>query len=148
MFVCINAYSVLICANNSSTRPLPNPPFVFPIPSDVTSETQAHGSVPSNPAVTGSRRAAPRSRPQQLSKSINREFQKAPEMKEATHYRPSNPVDPVQVRSIVLPTRHVHQQGRHLFRVPSYLLEAVNSLQAKKNSLHEKHFKRSRRWPR
>ena len=53
--------------NNSSTTPLPNPPFVFPIPSDVTSEGHAHGRSSSNLVVTGSRRPASRSRPQQLS---------------------------------------------------------------------------------
>ena len=67
MFVCIKAYSALTSANNSPTGPLPNPPFVFPITSDVTSETQTHGRSSSNLVVTGSRRSASRSRPQQLS---------------------------------------------------------------------------------
>ena len=64
--------------NNRSTSPLPNLPFVFPVPSDVTSETRAHGRSSSNLAVTGSRRPASHSRPQQLSMKINREVQKAP----------------------------------------------------------------------
>ena len=64
--------------NHSSTGPLPNPPFVFPVPSDVTSEAHAHGRSTSNLVITGSRRPASRSRPQQLSLNALPAFEFSP----------------------------------------------------------------------
>ena len=76
--------------NHSSTTPLPNPPFVFPVPSDITSEAHAHGRSSSNLVVTGSRRPTSRSRPQQLSLNALPAFEFSPSSPSPID-RPSSP---------------------------------------------------------
>ena len=51
----------------STSGPMPNPPFVFPLRHDATYEAGSHGRSSSNLATIGSRRPAGRSRPHQLS---------------------------------------------------------------------------------
>ena len=82
--------------NNGDTSPLPNPPFVFPVPSDVTSEAHAHGRSSSNLVVTGSRRPAFRSRPQQLSLNALPAFEFSPSSPSLTDRPPSPPRSPAR----------------------------------------------------
>ena len=80
--------------NNSATSPLPNPPFVFPVPSDVMNEAHAHGRSTSNLVVTGSRRPASRSRPQQLSLNALPAFEFSPSTPSLVDRPPSPPRSP------------------------------------------------------
>ena len=82
--------------NNSDASPLPNPPFVFPVPSDVTSEAHAHGRSSSNLVVTGSRRPASRSRPQQLSLNALPAFEFSPSSPSLIDRPPSPPRSPAR----------------------------------------------------
>ena len=134
--------------NNSSTGPLPDPPFVFPVSSEITIEAQAHRRSSSNLVVTGSRRPASRSRPQQLSMKINREVQKAARHERgnalpAFEFSPSNPspIDrpPSPPRS---PTRKTP---------PPCPLVPPRSRQlnsGEENSLRQEYFEQSSRWSR
>ena len=80
--------------NNSATSPLPNPPFVFPVPSDVMNDAHAHGRSSSNLVVTGSRRPASRSRPQQLSLNALPAFEFSPSTPSLVDRPPSPPRSP------------------------------------------------------
>ena len=80
--------------NNSATSPLPNPPFVFPITSDIMNEAHAHGRSASNLVVTGSRRPASRSRPQQLSLNALPAFEFSPSTPSLVERPPSPPRSP------------------------------------------------------
>ena len=82
--------------NNSATSPLPNPPFVFPVPSAVMSEAHAHGRSSSNLVVTGSRRPASRSRPQQLSLNALPAFEFSPSSPSLIDRPPSPPRSPTR----------------------------------------------------
>ncbi len=82
--------------NNSATSPLPNPPFVFPVPSDAMSEAHAHGRSSSNLVVTGSRRPASRSRPQQLSLNALPAFDFSPSSPSLVDRPPSPPRSPTR----------------------------------------------------
>ena len=80
--------------NNSATPPLPNPPFVFPVPSDAMNEAHGHGRSSSNLVVTGSRRPASRSRPQQLSLNALPAFEFSPSTPSLVERPPSPPRSP------------------------------------------------------
>ena len=80
--------------NNSATSPLPNPPFVFPVPSELMNEAHAHGRSSSNLVITGSRRPASRSRPQQLSLNALPAFEFSPSTPSSVERPPSPPHSP------------------------------------------------------
>ena len=82
--------------NNSATSPLPNPPFVFPVPSDIASEAHAHRRSSSNLVVTGSRRPASRSKPQQLSLNALPAFDFSPSSPSLVDRPPSPPRSPAR----------------------------------------------------
>lgn len=61
-----NQMNMEIVKNRDTSAPLPNPPFVFPMQSDFSSQTTPHMRT-SYSAATGSRHSTARSRPQKLS---------------------------------------------------------------------------------
>ena len=93
--------------DDSTTAPLPNPPFVFPISADNAGEVPLHGRSSSNLLVTGSRRPASRSRPQRLSFDALPAFEFSPSSPSALDRPPSPPRSPIRKT----PPPHHHHGG-------------------------------------
>lgn len=89
-----------------SSGPLPNPPFVFPLQSEIPSEAGSHARVPSSIDAIGSRRSTGRSRPQRISINKLPAFDFSPAV--------SNPADrtPSPVRSPTRRTPPIHHGHR------------------------------------
>lgn len=93
--------------NKSTSGPLPNPPFVFPLRHDVTYEAGSHGRSSSNLATTGSRHPSSRSRPQQLSLNTLPAFEFSPAGTSPVNIPSSPPRSPTRM------TPPSHHTGGH-----------------------------------
>lgn len=88
--------SMDITRDNGTSAPLPNPPFVFPIPTEASGEADSRTNTPSTLDSAGPRRSAPRSRPNRLSLNALPAFDFSPATSGSVNAPPSPPRSPMR----------------------------------------------------
>ena len=97
-----------IATGRDTSRPLPNPPFVFPVQAEIPSEASSAARNPSNADATGSRRSAGRSRPQRISIKSLPAFDFTPTVSSPANRTPSPARSPTRRTP---PIHHGHRRN-------------------------------------
>ncbi|CAD6574199.1 MAG: hypothetical protein ASARMPREDX12_009498 [Alectoria sarmentosa] len=97
-----------IAKNRDTSGPLPNPPFVFPVQTEIPRAASSHARTSSNVDAIGSRRSAGRSRPQRISINKLPAFDFSPGVSSPVNRTPSPARSPTRR---IPPIHHGHRRN-------------------------------------